>query len=432
MNEYQHELADIRQTLKEHPKGMSLGEIAMHLGLNRNSVAKYMDVLLSSGVVERRNYGRAKIYYPSSRVPLTSLMNFSSDLIITVSETLKVLHTNRQFRDFTGLLNRQLIGEDLRMLPIYEFLAAPIDIALRGRETKNEVTYAETTGAEQQHFRVKYVPTIFEDGNRGVTVILEDITKEKNAEEALSRHSFISSVLHTVAALVIVLDREGTITQFNRECERVSGYTAGEVTGKPIWHMLADEEKAGVKNIFDELAAGTHANAYENHWKTKRGDLRLISWKNTVVLNDEGEVSHIIGTGIDLTEQRSIEKELFAVKECCVDFFENGPLGFERFGPDRKFLHINKAALALLGYTREEVVGKKTWADMIAAEDLPTFEGHWQRLHKEGEVHGLRYTAVTKQGEKIPVKLYATGRFSDEGQLMYSRGAIIPLNLLEG
>ena len=60
-----------------------------------------------------------------------------------------------------------------------------------------------------------------------------DITELKRTEEALQEErNVVSAILHTVGALVVVLDPEGRIIRFNRACEQTTGYSFAEVQGK--------------------------------------------------------------------------------------------------------------------------------------------------------------------------------------------------------
>ena len=53
----------IRNLLKSHPKGLSISEISSRLNMNRNSVAKYLELLSISGKVEMQEFGSSKVYY---------------------------------------------------------------------------------------------------------------------------------------------------------------------------------------------------------------------------------------------------------------------------------------------------------------------------------------------------------------------------------
>ena len=139
-----------------------------------------------------------------------------------------------------------------------------------------------------------------------------NVTDRKLAEEAFnSERDFNSAVLSTIGALVVVLDRDGRITNFNKACEQLTGYSFDEVKGKVFWDLLLiPEEIDSVKAVFLDLRSGQFPNKHENYWVTKDGRLRLISWSNTALMNREDTVEHIIATGIDITERKEAEKAL--------------------------------------------------------------------------------------------------------------------------
>ena len=72
----------IRTLLKAHPKGLIITEISQRLGINQNSAAKYLEILLFTGQVEVRSIGMAKIYTVSQRVPLSGLLRFAREQIV--------------------------------------------------------------------------------------------------------------------------------------------------------------------------------------------------------------------------------------------------------------------------------------------------------------------------------------------------------------
>ncbi len=135
--------------------------------------------------------------------------------------------------------------------------------------------------------------------------------KEDTPEMPLERkRDFISAVLGTVEALVLVLDKTGRIVRFNRACEKATGYSFAEVKGNFVWDMLIHPEEAEeVKRTFANLAAGLFAGHHESYWIAKNRRRLLISWSNTALLDADGNVEFVVLTGIDLTEQRRIQQE---------------------------------------------------------------------------------------------------------------------------
>ncbi len=149
------------------------------------------------------------------------------------------------------------------------------------------------------------------EGRPADLVFIRDVSERKSAEEALVRErSFQAQIMKTIGALVVVLDPEGRITLFNRSCERVTGYSFEEVKGEKVWDRLLDsEETEPVKQVFENLKAGRFPNQFENYWICKSGARRLIAWSNTAIVGELGDVEHIVGTGIDITERRRADEE---------------------------------------------------------------------------------------------------------------------------
>ena len=90
-----------------------------------------------------------------------------------------------------------------------------------------------------------------------------DITDLKKAEIALDdERNFVTAILDTVGALVVVLDPLGGIVRFNRACEETTGFTFEEVRHRRIWEsVLSGTDRARSQEIFDGAAGWPHARA---------------------------------------------------------------------------------------------------------------------------------------------------------------------------
>jgi PAS domain S-box-containing protein len=141
-----------------------------------------------------------------------------------------------------------------------------------------------------------------------------DITEVKQAEEALQQErNFVSAILNTVGTLIMVLDLDGRVVQFNRACEQTTGRPFEEVRGTDAWELFsAAEDRERFKNAFERLRTGNASTNVEWHWLTDGGP-RLISWSGTVLPDANGHVRHIIATGIDITESKRLEKAILEI-----------------------------------------------------------------------------------------------------------------------
>jgi len=134
--------------------------------------------------------------------------------------------------------------------------------------------------------------------------IYREVKERKFTEETLNKErNFISAVLDTASALVIVLDAQGQIVRFNQACEQTTGYSFDEVRGRYFWNLfLLPEQVEPVKAVFEQLRTGEGSKQYESYWIVKDGSRRLITWTNTILQDYEGRVEYIVATGIDISD----------------------------------------------------------------------------------------------------------------------------------
>jgi PAS domain S-box-containing protein len=142
-----------------------------------------------------------------------------------------------------------------------------------------------------------------------------DISDLKRVEEQLQEErNFVSTILDTVGALVVVLDGEGRILRFNPACELTTGYSVDEVRGKCIWDIfLVPEEAERFKAIFEILRSDLLPQEYQSCWMTRHGAPRLISWSSTLLPGNDDTSNYIIATGIDITERKQLEKAILDI-----------------------------------------------------------------------------------------------------------------------
>ncbi|MCJ7818219.1 MAG: PAS domain S-box protein, partial [Syntrophales bacterium] len=131
--------------------------------------------------------------------------------------------------------------------------------------------------------------------------------------EAMVRQErdFADSLIETAQVMVLVLDRQGRINRLNPAGERLTGYPLAQVQGRLFWEVFpAPEAVDTMKEAFYHLTAGEVHQAEEIDWVAQDGARRLIAWSATAHIGEDGSVSHVIGTGIDITDRRGAEIRL--------------------------------------------------------------------------------------------------------------------------
>ncbi len=130
-------------------------------------------------------------------------------------------------------------------------------------------------------------------------------------DELAAERDFIAAVVETAETLVIVLDPYGRIVRFNRACERLSGWSSEEVTGRDFAEiLLPDDERERVGAALAAVREGGYPSGNRNHWVTRDGRRRLIQWMNTALTDADGAVEYVVASGHDITEQMQADAEL--------------------------------------------------------------------------------------------------------------------------
>src|SRR5512137_1003437 len=108
----------IKNLLKENPQGLRITDIIKKVKINRNTAGRYLENMLVSGQVEMRRFGMAKIYKLTKRVPLSALLSISSELVIQLDSSLRVIYANEPFLLMAGTDNKNLLGKNIEFTSI--------------------------------------------------------------------------------------------------------------------------------------------------------------------------------------------------------------------------------------------------------------------------------------------------------------------------
>jgi diguanylate cyclase (GGDEF)-like protein/PAS domain S-box-containing protein len=122
----------------------------------------------------------------------------------------------------------------------------------------------------------------------------------------------LNAVLDAAASLIVVEDNEGRLLSWNSACERLSGYTAEELgrSSAILNRLVLEEDRERAAGVVDALGRGESPVLMDVRWRTRSGDVRLISWSCTGLTAPDGTVTHVVATGIDVTERRRLERRL--------------------------------------------------------------------------------------------------------------------------
>jgi len=415
-------LSLLLRALKEHPRGMSVSDLAAAVRINRNTVSRYLDVLLVSGQVEMETYGKAKVFYLSQRVPIAAMLNFSSDLVLVLDRDRRIVQANDAVCTFAGRERDDIIGNGIEASPLAAFdhplIRSRITDALNGREVTEELRFLRHD--EELFFRIKFLPTVFNDGAPGVTIILEDITEGRRAEEALRESELLfRSLVENISDLILNVDETYTFTYVSPKSRDILGYAPEEMLGKTPCDFMVPEKADRVREEFTALFADPEPRVlFEWTMLHRDGSTVILDVSGTPVYDMIGDFTGYRVVCRDVTERVRAVKRVAQWKSFLYSVVNNVPsMVFVREVDGNTFVFSNRAAESFLGMTQEEMAGKRA-ADLFPPEMAAFFADGGQEMLEMSA--GREENVHLPTGESISMKKIPI--FNSRGVLRYMLG----------
>ena len=403
----------IKDLLKKNPHGLSISEIVRALRINRNTAGRYLENLLVSGQVEMRKFGMAKIYTPSQRVPLSAVLSISSELVVQLDKNLRIIFINEPFLDLIGTEEKDVLGKNIEYTPValifdeeFAGFIERIREGIAGKEWAGEIAL----NTKDIIVFCRIAPTVFEDGRRGVSVILEDITERKKGERALQESEATArALLNAPTDSVFLTDTRGVMLDLND--------TAALRLKKPKADLIGILADTPLPEDVARLRRRMISQVLKTKQMVRFEDERDGTWFDTVaypIIVDHGEVRRIAIISRDITERKKAEQALRESEErykTLVDISPDAVIIHE----EGKIIFLNPSALAIFGAkTTEEMVGKNVF-DFIHPDFRNAIRKNIEKdlngeITPPIELHMLRLDGKTIDVEGRGVKTTFSGR----------------------
>lgn len=142
--------------------------------------------------------------------------------------------------------------------------------------------------------------------------IVEDITERKEAEEI---RDHLAAVVQYSDDAVITKTLDGFITAWNPGAERIFGYAAHEVIGRPVTILMPTEQVDEEPELLAKIRRGERVEHYETTRRRKDGSLVNISLSVSPLKDSSGRIVGASKIARDITRQKGVEAELKAQTE---------------------------------------------------------------------------------------------------------------------
>ncbi|MEW6050458.1 MAG: PAS domain S-box protein [Candidatus Zixiibacteriota bacterium] len=249
---------------------------------------------------------------------------------------------------------------------------------------------------------IKSVTRITLNGRDHLLEAFVDITDRVKAEEALRRsEEYFWSLIHNISDVIVVLEPTGICRYVSPAVETVLGYSPEDLAGRKLTDLIhPDDLRQITPQGFDGTLSAQTTIQMEFRLKHKGGEWRRVESAQRTVIDPDGRPSLVLNLH-DITDVHARMEEVGRFKAAldnAVDAIYLHEI------PSMRIIDLNQTAAAILGYTRDELLGQ-----------TPEFYDREFTLQREGEQarqlaeqHGhieLERRHVRKDGTEIPVEL---------------------------
>jgi len=137
--------------------------------------------------------------------------------------------------------------------------------------------------------------------------------KESMINQLRNQKDYFKNILDDSFDMIIVTDKSGKITEFNKGGETILGFSKKDIIGTPASDLYSN--KIEWDEILNRLRSEHFVQNYETVLKRKDGTLVNISLTISSISNNKGEITGTIGISKDITEKKKYEKELMNLNE---------------------------------------------------------------------------------------------------------------------
>jgi PAS domain S-box-containing protein len=402
----------IKDLLQKNSQGLSITDIVKEININRNTAGRYLENLLISGQVELRRFGMAKIYRISQRVPLSAILSISSELVVQLDSFLRIVFVNEPFCALFETDSKNLLGKNIEFTPVallfdelFVGFIEKIREAVAGQEWSGEIVLS----SKGIIVFCRIAPTVFEDGRKGVSIILEDITQRKQGEWALlESEATARALMSSPTDTVILMDTRGIILDLNETAAFKFKQYGDDLIGKLADNLLPDEVAQSRRTLTNRVIEKKQMVRYE--------DERDGRWYDTVAypIIVNGEVTRIAMIARDITDRKKSEDALRESEEHYRQLVDISPDAV-LIHIEGKITYLNRAALTMLGAKNShEIIGKNV-LDLIHPDFRDTVRKNIEKdlngkTTSPTELYMLRLDGTTIIAEGRGVKTTFNGK----------------------
>lgn len=219
----------------------------------------------------------------------------------------------------------------------------------------------------------------------GAVLVFHDVTARKQAEQ---KQAELAAIVQSSDDAIISKDLNGIILNWNPGAERIYGYRAEEVIGKPISILVPPDQPDEIPRILERLKRGEHINHYETQRVTKDGKRLDIFLSVSPIKDASGRVVAAAKIARDITERKRAEALIRESEKRFRTMADTVPGCVWTAGPDGSIDYANKYWYDFSGLTEAQTAGLE-WASILHPDDQERTLNAWTNAAQTGAPYEL-------------------------------------------
>jgi PAS domain S-box-containing protein len=354
-----------------------------------------------------------------------------------------IQYVNPAFEQITGYTADEVIGRKPNILKSGElpdwFYKKMWDTILSGRTFTGEFKNSKKNG--KFFYEIKTITPIIDSTGNICNFIAtgKDITDRKQAEDKLlaSEHRN-RAIVDAIPDLLFRVTRDGIFIDYKAQNPDDLFAPPESFIGKPIREVLppdtAVKSYEAIQKAFKEnklqtfeysLQYGENTFTYEGRVVANQEDNEAV-----VIIRDvtvEWETQNALRKSEEKYRHLSeeLEKRVQERTAEIQDLYDNAPAGYHSLDKDGVIRMINATELQWIGYTRDELVDRKKFFELLTPESVKIFEEFFPKFKMLGYINDLEMELVRKDGSILPISINATAIYDEKGDFLVTRTMMI-------
>ncbi|NHQ84830.1 PAS domain-containing protein [Iodobacter sp. HSC-16F04] len=274
---------------------------------------------------------------------------------------------------------------------------------------KQEIRGKAGVDGHTVHRMASYYPWKGQAGDiRGVLAIIQDSTLDNVAEQLLqnSQHKLLK-VLDNLFSFVGVLELDGTLSEANLAPLLAAGLSIDDVRGKKFWDCYWwSYDEAIQARLIDAISRCRQGETvrYDVPVRMKNNSRMWIDFMLAPLRDEEGNITHLIPSGMDITQRHQSEAALHLSEERYFSVIESSDDAIITKSLDGIILSWNSAAERLLGYAAAEAIGMSV-SRLFPPGQLSEEASILQRIASGERVPSFETARIHKNGSEVQVSV---------------------------